>query len=69
MFYLSFLLGLTQHEDTGDVVFPHHPPEVIHSWLQWTLGQDVLVSVLITLREGEEGERGASRTFSKLHST
>ena len=59
--HLSLLLILAEHEDAGDIVFPHHPPEVVDCGLHGSLRQDVLMPVLVPLAQHlRERERGGS---------
>ena len=42
-------MGLTQHDDTADTVFPHHPPQVIHCTGHWALSGNVGSALLVAL--------------------
>ena len=46
---LAVFFQLTQHHNTATLVLPHHPPEVLHCTLQWTLSHYVGISLLVTL--------------------
>ena len=48
MYHIIFLC-ITQEDNTATVMLPHHPPEVIHCVLQWTLCCNVGSTVFITL--------------------
>ena len=46
---LALLLFLADHHDTGHAMLPHHPPEIVHCRLHWSLSEDVLMPALVAL--------------------
>ena len=51
--HLSLFLQLTEHDYTATLELIHHPPEVSHCVLQWTLGSYVGSFLLVALNKRE----------------
>ena len=47
--YLSIFFQLTQYDNTSTLILPHHPPEVLHCVLQWSLSGYIGTLLLVTL--------------------
>ena len=46
---LLFFFCLAQHDDTLDLVLPHHPPEIINSVWEGTLSGNIRTLTSVTL--------------------
>ena len=63
--YLPVLLCTAQHHDGFALELPDHPPEVDHCLLQWGLGGDVGVTLLIALGGGGGTEQNQQKIMKK----
>lgn len=57
-------MGIWQTDDCVCVVFPDHPPKILHGAAKWRLTHDELSAVMVSLRK--HGRRQASR--GRVHS-
>ena len=53
--YLAKLHKISQHDNSGRVLLPDHPPEVIHGLNDGALSCYVLPDILVALQESKNG--------------
>ena len=53
--YLAKLLKICQHDNSGRVLLPDHPPEVFHGLIQGALSCYVLPGILVALQQSKNG--------------
>ena len=53
--YFAKLLKISQHDNSGRVLLPDHPPEVIHSLIKGALCCYVLLYIPVTLQQSKNG--------------